>query len=237
MFSLVLATAFLVLRELLTLYFFWCATGEDTLAFGRGEGGPSERWERGSAKIANAVHAFEFRPDSTLVARSDEPMHLWRKTRQPSSKCAPVLFNSKYTAALNTVVRVFRFVCISLMADQRARLPIPHSATLTSCLWSRTIFPSLPVSRLMFLYRDASSALLELINQWLNFTYSRSHAFRYKSQNTISGFHKNRNHDFRTRRCTSLPARTLGRRDLFPVSPIQILFKGFHFVAFNWVQN
>ena len=35
-----------------------------------------------------------------------------------------------------------------------------------------------------FFYRDASSALLQLINQWLNFTYSRSHAFRYGSKNT-----------------------------------------------------
>ena len=33
-------------------------------------------------------------------------------------------------------------------------------------------------------YRDASSALLQLVNQWLNFTYSRSHAFRYERKNT-----------------------------------------------------
>ena len=33
-------------------------------------------------------------------------------------------------------------------------------------------------------YRDASSALLHLVNQWLNFTYSRSHAFRYERKNT-----------------------------------------------------
>ena len=33
-------------------------------------------------------------------------------------------------------------------------------------------------------YRDESSALLQLVNQWLNFTYSRSHAFRYKRKNT-----------------------------------------------------
>ena len=35
-----------------------------------------------------------------------------------------------------------------------------------------------------FVYRDASSALLQLVNQWLNFTYSRSHAFRYERKNT-----------------------------------------------------
>ena len=33
-------------------------------------------------------------------------------------------------------------------------------------------------------YRDPSSALLQLVNQWLNFTYSRSHAFRYERKNT-----------------------------------------------------
>ena len=32
-------------------------------------------------------------------------------------------------------------------------------------------------------YRDASSALLQLANQWLNFTYSRSHVFRYERKN------------------------------------------------------
>ena len=48
-------------------------------------------------------------------------------------------------------------------------------------------------------YRDASSALLQLVNQWLNFTYSRSHAFHYGIKNTCSG-DKNRTHDFRTSR-------------------------------------
>ena len=32
-------------------------------------------------------------------------------------------------------------------------------------------------------FRDASSALLQLVNQWLNFTYSRSHDFRYERKN------------------------------------------------------
>ena len=78
-------------------------------------------------------------------------------------------------------IPVYFFVCVSLMADgsQHARLPIPPTATLPSCLWSQRIFPSLPVSRPTNFYRDASSALLQLVNQWLNFTYSRSHAFRY----------------------------------------------------------
>ena len=49
-------------------------------------------------------------------------------------------------------------------------------------------------------YRDASSALLQLVNQWLNFTYSRSHALRYGRKNTNFG-DENRPHDFRTSRC------------------------------------
>ena len=41
-----------------------------------------------------------------------------------------------------------------------------------------------PVLALWIFYPDASSALLQLVNQWLNFTYSRSHAFRYERKNT-----------------------------------------------------
>ena len=58
------------------------------------------------------------------------------------------------------------------------------TSSLPSCLWPQRIFPSLPGSRLTIFYRDASSALLQLVNQWLNFTYSRSHAFRYERKNT-----------------------------------------------------
>ena len=60
----------------------------------------------------------------------------------------------------------------------------PWTSSLPSCLWSQRIFPSLPGSRLTIFDRDASSALLQLVNQWLNFTYSRSHAFRYERKNT-----------------------------------------------------
>ena len=62
------------------------------------------------------------------------------------------------------------------------------TSSLPSCLWSLRMFPSLPGSRLTISYRDASSALLQLVNQLLNFTYSRSDAFRYerKRKNTNS---------------------------------------------------
>ena len=56
--------------------------------------------------------------------------------------------------------------------------------SLPSYLWSLRIFPSLPGSGLTIFYRDASSPLLQLVNQWLNFTSSRSHAFRYERKNT-----------------------------------------------------
>ena len=58
------------------------------------------------------------------------------------------------------------------------------TSLFSSCLWSQRIFPSLPGSHLTIFYRDASLALLQLVNQWLNFTYLRSHAFRYEIKNT-----------------------------------------------------
>ena len=55
------------------------------------------------------------------------------------------------------------------------------------------------VHALMIFYRGANSALLQLVNQWLNFTYSsRSHAFRYRRKKKNNGFHNNRTHNFRT---------------------------------------
>ena len=67
-------------------------------------------------------------------------------------------------------IQHFLFCCISLMIDgsQRARLPLPPTATLPSCLWSPRIFPSLPGSHLKIVYRDASSSLLQLVNELFN---------------------------------------------------------------------
>ena len=39
------------------------------------------------------------------------------------------------------------------------------TSSLPSCLWSLRIFPSLPDSRLTIFYRDASLALLQLVNK------------------------------------------------------------------------
>ena len=67
----------------------------------------------------------------------------------------------------------FYFYLISLIADgpHHYHPACGHKGSSTSYLS--------PVHALQFFYRDASSALLQLVNQWLNFTYSRSHAFRY----------------------------------------------------------
>ena len=76
------------------------------------------------------------------------------------------------------------------------------TSSLPSCLWSQRIFPSLPGSRLTIFYRDASSALLQLVNQWLNFTYLLTFPrFPLRKKEHKSYFGKNRTHDFRTSRC------------------------------------
>ena len=53
--------------------------------------------------------------------------------------------------------------------------------------------PSLPGSRLTIFYRDACSAFLQLVDQWLNFT---SYTLTFPCIPL-----RNRTHDFRTRRC------------------------------------
>ena len=71
----------------------------------------------------------------------------------------------------------FSFSFISLIADG------PHRYHHPACGHKGSSHLS-PVHALQFFYRDASLALLQLVNQWLNFTYSRSHAFRYERKNT-----------------------------------------------------
>ena len=141
---------------------------------------PYARYRDSSKRISDLFYS----PDGEL---RNEDMHVWASltTRRLSER----------KGGRKEGRRFYLFVCISLTADgpQRARLSIPPTtAKLPSCLWLRRLFPSLPGSRLSNFYGDASSVLLQLVNQWLNFTYSRSHALRYGSQNINSGFHKNR---------------------------------------------
>ena len=77
------------------------------------------------------------------------------------------------------------------------------TSSLPSCLWSQRIFPSLPDHALHFFYRDASSALLQLVNQWLNFYLLTFPRFPLRKEEHKSYFGKNRTHDFRTSRCAA----------------------------------
>ena len=84
------------------------------------------------------------------------------------------VYRCRTESSLAPLIHVrFWFVCNSLVADmpQRARLPIPPTARLQSCLWTLRVFPSLPGSRLMNCYRDASSTFLQLVNKLLIFTW------------------------------------------------------------------
>ena len=100
-------------------------------------------------------------------------MHLVVNSDQPSfANCTRQLMSRTHN--------VFRFLTVLLLFEshlfmanvpQRARLPVPRTATLTSCLWSLRSFPSLYGSHLTNFYCDASVALLQRISQWLCFTY------------------------------------------------------------------
>ena len=72
---------------------------------------------------------------------------------------------------------LFLFSFISLIADG------PHHYH-PACCGHKGSSISPRFTPYNFFYRDASSALLQLVIQWLNFTYSRSHAFRYERKNT-----------------------------------------------------
>ena len=76
----------------------------------------------------------------------------------------------------------FFFFLISLIADG------PHHYH-PACGHKGSSHLSLPGSRLTNFYRDASSALLQLVNQWLRKKEHKSY------------FGKNRTHDFRISRC------------------------------------
>ena len=74
------------------------------------------------------------------------------------------------------------------------------TSSLPSCLWSLRIFPSLPGSRLTIFYRDASSALLQLVKPMVEFYLLTFPRFPFRKKEHKSYFGKNRTHDFRTSR-------------------------------------
>ena len=75
------------------------------------------------------------------------------------------------------------------------------TSSLPSCLWSQRIFPSLPGSRLTFVYRNASSALLQLVKPMVELYLLTFPRFPLRKKEHKSYFGKNRTHYFRTSRC------------------------------------
>ena len=73
------------------------------------------------------------------------------------------------------------FGCISLTADgpQRARLPFTPTTCHPTCGHEGSVHLSPVITLRSFIAMLCSSTLfLQLVNQWLNFTYSCCHAFR-----------------------------------------------------------
>ena len=87
-----------------------------------------------------------------------------------------IMLHSRLYTVKTKPLFLFSFSFVSLIADG------PHHYH-PACGHKGSSHLS-PVHALHFFYRDATSALLQLVNQWLNFTYSRSHAFRYERKNT-----------------------------------------------------
>ena len=129
---------------------------------------------------------YLFLSDGAFLPFCDHDVDFWHQL----SSNVRVQFNNKSKAGYNTIFyghRTWGTVYRNWICSGDFFFHITYSrwtSSLPSCLWSQRIFPSLPGSRLTIFYRDASSALLQLVNQWLNFTYSRSHAFRYERKNT-----------------------------------------------------
>ena len=112
-----------------------------------------------------------------LYTRCRSHRTLWFCSQIERASVMDLLLYAGTSGQLNLWSHFFLLLFFNLTYS-RWTLPLP------SCLWSLRIFPSHPGSRLTFFYRDANSALLQLANQWLNFTYSRFHAFRYERKNT-----------------------------------------------------
>ena len=74
------------------------------------------------------------------------------------------IFCLRYFQHAHFILLIVHIISLTADGPQLARLPIATTAAaLPSCLWSRRIIPSLPVLVYDF-YRDASSALLHLVN-------------------------------------------------------------------------
>ena len=147
---------------------------------------------------------LQFRPTSIPHALDLLEMHVREDFVDPQSYCQPIfhgpsqgtfhgavllrhVWRSQLAAYPETITVVCKGGPISVFFNLLLFFfHLTHSRwapTLLSYMWSLTIFPSLPGSRLTNFYRDVSSALLQLVSQRLNLTYSRANAFRYGRQN------------------------------------------------------
>ena len=124
--------------------------------------------------------SWQFSPWTNSCAPLFYHTHYWYEVgglKVPETPCRMTEDFSMQSKMLALLSFSFSFSFISLIADG---LHHYHPA----CGHKGSSHLS-PVHALQYFYRDASSALLQLVNQWLNFTYSsRSHAFRYERKNT-----------------------------------------------------
>ena len=84
-----------------------------------------------------------------------------RERSQPKMEASGGLSRTPRCGGVHATVYFFEYCNVAILLVVTKDLPI-------SPRFSPTNF-----------YRDASSALLQLLNQWLNFIYPRSHVFRY----------------------------------------------------------
>ena len=137
-----------------------------------------DRAQTGAAPI-NKAHVWPIHAHAQHKA-GDSLGRIWFRASRERIRCPPLDRNYITSYLQKTYIYIYIFFLYLTYSRWTSSLP--------SCLWSQRIFPSLPGSRLTIFYCDASSALVQLVNQWLNFTYSRSHAFRYERKNTNPTF-------------------------------------------------
>ena len=77
------------------------------------------------------------------------------------------------------------------------------TSSLPSCLWSQTIFPSLPGSRLTIFLSRCKFSTLTTRQPMVEFHLLTFPRFPLRKKEHKSYFGKNRTHDFRTSRCAA----------------------------------
>ena len=138
-----------------------------------GEGGAEPRFD---IREREYIEVDPVKEPAAPVTNRQFPLGRARLPRAARETDNQILADRPHAKSVQENDIFLSFFLISLIADG------PHHYH-PACGHKGSSHPS-PVHALHFFYRDASSALLQLVNQWLNFTYSRSHAFRYERKNT-----------------------------------------------------